>query len=190
MDRKKILELLGEKKVQNYSFTIVFFLVFSIFVYFAIRPNLITAFSLQKELQDIKLQNREYDEQILQILNYQTTVEQYRDKFYLLDEAIPATPQLAKVLDDVKKSAEESGMVLTSITTEEIDFKKKEDDTLAAIKINMITSSPLSQVELLLKALVNQRRIKTIDSFSIGAAGNTEDADVYSITLEIQGYYL
>jgi hypothetical protein len=41
-----------------------------------------------------------------------------------------------------------------------------------------------------LKALVNQRRIKTIDSFSIGAAGNAEDADVYSITLEIQGYYL
>jgi Tfp pilus assembly protein PilO len=188
MDRKHILELLGEKKVQDYSFTVVFFVVFSFFVYFAIRPNLITAFSLQRELQEVKLKNREYEEQILQIVNYQSTIEQYRDKFFLLDEAIPHTPQLAKVIDDVKRSADESGTVLDVLSTEEIDFKEKKDEKLASIKINMTTRSPLSQVELLLRTLMNQRRIKTIDAVSINAE-ETEGGQ-YTIMLDIQGYYL
>ena len=60
MDRKKILELLKQKQVQDYTFSIAFFLVFSFFVIFAIRPNLITAFSLQKELEELKLLMEKY----------------------------------------------------------------------------------------------------------------------------------
>src|SRR5215207_9426051 len=102
---KNVTSLLQDQKVKNYSFSIGFFIVFSIFLYFAIRPNLITAFNLQKELQDLKLKNREYEEKILQIVNYQTTIEENRDRFVLLEEAIPPSPNVVKVVEDIKKSA-------------------------------------------------------------------------------------
>jgi len=59
MDKKKIIALLGERKVQDYTFNALFFLIFSFFLIFAIRPNVVTVFTLQQEFQELKLKNKE-----------------------------------------------------------------------------------------------------------------------------------
>jgi Tfp pilus assembly protein PilO len=189
MDRKKILELLQQKKVQDYSYSIVFFLIFSFFVYFAIRPNLITAFNLQKELQDVKLQNREYEEKIMQIVNYQSTVEQYRDKFHLLDEAIPNEPQIASIIEDVRTSASSSGTILQSLNAQSVTYKKEKTKKIMTYTVNLTTKSDISQVELLITNLINQRRIKTVDSIKL-TSEDVEGVRVYTVTFDINSYYL
>jgi len=123
MNKEKFLELLKDKKIQNYSYHIFFFLVFSFFIIFAIQPNLSTAFRLQKELQDLRLQNKKSEEVILQIVNYQSLMEEYRDSLSVLDEAVPSTPELAKVVDEISKTASDSGLIVKSLTIESIDLK-------------------------------------------------------------------
>lgn len=193
LDRKKITLILKEEKVQNYSYSIGFFLIFSLFVYFAIRPNLITAFNLEKEKQDLKLQNKQYEEQILQIVNYQSTIEQYRDKLTLLDEAIPPSPNVVKVIDDIKQSASESGITLTSVSIDTIEFKKdvEQFEEVYNFKINTTGKIQVQQFNTFLASLIKQRRIKSIDTFQINRT-QTEDetADTYNISLSITGFYL
>ena len=83
MNKDKILALLKDKKTQDYTFQFFFFVIFAVFVVVAIRPNLITAFNLQKELQDVKLNNKVAEEVIQQIVNYQSVIESERDKLLL-----------------------------------------------------------------------------------------------------------
>ena len=200
MDRKKILELLKQKQVQDYTFSIAFFLVFSFFVIFAIRPNLITAFSLQKELQESKLKNEEYEQKILQIVNYQSVFEENRGKFYLLDESIPTKPGVAKVVEDIRKAGVESGIKINNLSVSEIDLKPEK--LIAGIKkyrVEMDISSNLKDIESFLDLLNSQRRLKTIEEIKFTQLENSPQTEMantldttagYKISFGINGFYL
>ncbi|MFA9288788.1 MAG: type 4a pilus biogenesis protein PilO [Weeksellaceae bacterium] len=190
MDRKRLRALLTEKKVQDYSFSIFFFIVFSFFLAFAIRPNVITAFNLQQELQDLKLKNREYEAQILQIVNYQSVLETYRNDLPVLDEAIPSSPQVAKVVEDVQNAALQADVPITSVTVESINFKQVETvQGIQAYKITLDTEASASSLEQLILAISNQRRIKTIDQFALeGEQASTSGA--FTVNMIVSAYYL
>lgn len=194
MDRNKILKALSQKKVQNPTFAIVFFLIFSFFVYFAIRPNLVTAFSLQKELQEVRLKNKQYEEQIIQIVNYQTAVEQYRDDFPLLDEAVPPSPGIVKVVDDIRKTASQSGILLQSLSvSDSFEYKNKTTkDPGKMISFTLVANSDMtiSQLQQFITNLSNQRRIKTIESITMSKKQIEGQDDVFSITMNLRGHYL
>ncbi len=194
VSKTNITALLQEKKIQNYSFSIGFFLIFSLFVYFAIRPNLITAFNLEKEKQNLKLQNKEYEEQILQIVNYQSTIEQYRDQFYLLDEAIPPSPDVTKVISDIKQSAAEAGIELTTLTMEPIEFTKDIQQYEQVYNFTLITGGKvqIDQFETFLNSIINQRRIKSIENLQITRTESEEEGGsaYYTITMTVKGFYL
>lgn len=192
MDRKKILDQFKDQKIQNYSYNIFFFLVFAFFVGFAIRPNLTTAFNLQKELQDLKLKSQEYEAEIQQIVDYQTKVEQYRDQFYLLDEAVPKTPAVAKVLEDIRQSATDSGVILTSIAVDEIIIKSEEKQaSLKSFGLTLNVESEFTTLQNFLSTLLNQRRIKSIDNLQVTKLekeGGT--SNLFTITMIVKGAYL
>jgi Tfp pilus assembly protein PilO len=194
MDRKKIMLALSQKKVQSPIFSIIFFLLFAFFVYFAIRPNLVTAFSLQKELQEVKLKNKEYEEQILQIVNYQTAVEQYRDDFPLLDEAVPQSPGVVKLVEDIRKSASESGIILSTLqVNDSFEYKNTEGkklNKLMSFKLAITTDAQITQLQQFINALMNQRRIKTIESIEINSRETAEQGVIFSITMNLKGHYL
>lgn len=124
MNKEKLLAMLKDKKIQNYSYHIFFFITFSFFIIFAIQPNLSTAFHLQKELQDLRLKNKQFEEVILQIVNYQSLMEEYRDSLSVLDEAIPSSPELTEIIEDISKIASDSGLIVKSLTIESIALKE------------------------------------------------------------------
>ncbi|MCA9371428.1 hypothetical protein KC726_00875 [Candidatus Woesebacteria bacterium] len=211
MDTKKIVQLLQNKKTQNYTYNTIFFVIFSVFVLFAIRPNLVTAFNLQKELQDLKLANRELDAKILKIVELQSVAESYRDQLPLLDEALPDRPNVAKVIEDVRKSASDSGMLINSITAEQIvlavDPNASGDEVLDTggtgniastdsyqhFQVDMVVGSGFENMDTFLGSLLTQRRLKGIDSVSIlsdSAAADAAGEERYTVTLLIGGYYL
>ena len=195
LDKKKITTILLDEKVKNYSFSIGFFLIFSLFVFFAIRPNLVTAFNLQQELQKLKLQNREYEEQILLIVDYQTVIEENRDRFVLLDEAIPITPNVVKVLDDIRNSASDSGMILETLAVESIelneDITAEQTSEVYTFNITVSGNIELAQLKTFFDSIINQRRIKSIEFLQISQATLTEEGTTrYLITLSLVGHYL
>ena len=204
MDKEKLLQLLSNKEVRKYGFDIAFFVIFSFFLIFAIRPNLITAFSLQKELQDLKIQNKESEAVILQVVNYQSTLEEYRDKIPLLDQAVPSTPTVAQVVDEIRKSASDSGILLHAVSVESIDLKGEQESEVQTQQSDAINEEPtqeatkginsfsitisgvanINQANVFLDKLMNQRRLKKIDSVTLTQEENGSTSIVIII------YYL
>ncbi len=192
MDKDKLLQLLNNKEVRKYGFDITFFVMFSFFLIFAIRPNLITAFSLQKELQDLKIQNKESEAVILQVVNYQSTLEEYRDKMPLLDQAVPSTPTIAQVVDEIRKSASDSGILLDAISVESIDLKGEQESEVQtqqsgpinSFTVSMNGSVSINGANVFLDKLMNQRRLKKIDSINLTQEQNGSTSIVIII------YYL
>ena len=192
MDKDKLLQLLNNKEVRKYGFDIAFFVMFSFFLIFAIRPNLITAFSLQKELQDLKIQNKESEAVILQVVNYQSTLEEYRDKMPLLDQAVPSTPTIAQVVDEIRKSASDSGILLDAISVESIDLKGEQESEVQtqqsgpinSFTVSMNGSVSINGANVFLDKLMNQRRLKKIDSINLTQEQNGSTSIVIII------YYL
>lgn len=185
MNKERILVMLKDKKVQNYSYHIFFFLAFSFFVIFAIQPNLSTAFRLQKELQDLRLENKKSEEVILQIVNYQSLMEEYRDSLYVLDEALPSTPELASAIEDVSKIASESGLILQSMTVESISLK---GDTSSAPLGGQNGGSLELQNEVLgLITQVNDPGAAEGNPSSEGVVNSSSNPDLLSFTVSVDG---
>lgn len=187
MDKKKLIALLGERKVQDYSFNVLFFLIFSFFLVFAIRPNIITVFTLQQQYQDLRLKNKESEAVIMQIVNYQSLLESYRDKLSLLDEAIPSTPGIAKAVEDVRVTASDSGMIISDLSVEEIVFHdQKGSGTLQTYNITLGSQGTVEQLNTFLMRVVKQRRLKTIEEMGISASPTGETI----LNFIIKTYYL
>jgi hypothetical protein len=127
-----IQKLKASKKVKDYSLIIAFFIVFSIFVWFAIRPNIITAFSLQQELKELKEKDAHYEEVIMSIVEFQSKLEMNRDRLDLLDQALPPDPHVHKTVTDIMDAADDANIEVLSLDlreTELIDNSDKEEDS-------------------------------------------------------------
>lgn len=204
MNRDKIRALFKNSKVQNYTYNIFFFLVFSLFILFAIRPNLLTAFELQKEIQDLKLKDKQTEETILQIVKYQSIVEEYRDELSLLDEALPIKPEIAKVVRQISKSASDLGIEITTMAVEKIELQSSgspvtsadssseesiptKNKDMLSYTITLSSTSNIANLSLYINDILNHRRLLTYDSVTITSQTEGEGT---VINLLIRAYYL
>lgn len=191
MNKPDIIEHVFEKRIQNYTFGIVFFLIFSFFVIFAIRPNLLALVTLQEQLTQLRSIEKKYEDAITQIISLQTLVEQNRDNFYLLDESLPNLPKVNKIIDDIKKNASESGITVAKIDVSNISLK--ENKTLNQTKtfeVNIEGDADFAQAKQFIDTLIKQRRLKTIKNLGIIKEGVSSESATLTIQLEIDGYYL
>lgn len=192
MNPKNITAQLTKKKVQDYTFTIIFFIIFSFFVFGAIRPNLLTVFRLQKELEELKTMDNEYEQVILNIVDNQSVLEANRDNFYLLDEAVPQKVEAYKLVDDVRKSATDSGIILQSINVEDINIKtdQTQKSKLNTFAIEIETNSSQDKIKDFITALLNQRRLKTVHDLAITKEDEAVTGKTGSqIIMKVEGYY-
>ncbi len=180
------------KRAKDYTFAIFFLLLFSFFIFFIIRPNLVTGFGLQKELTDLQKLDKDYEQAIFNIVQVQAAVERNRDLFPLLNEAVPATPQVNQVLDDIKKVASESGIDLKKVDINQISLKEsKTKTTIKPYDVAIETQSEFAQVSQFLDKLLKQRRLKSIKTLSIIKEGKEGSGSAQlRIKLEIEGFYL
>lgn len=192
VSRNRIVEKLTNKRVKDYSFTIVFFVVFSFFIVFAIRPNLNTVFTLQRQLTELRALDANYENVILHIVDLQTLLENNRDNLYLLDQGLPPTPQVNKVIDDLKRSASEAGLVMKKIDIGEVSLKedvRKKD--LRAFSVAIETDSAFPSIQEFVDRFLTQRRLKMLKNLSIiKESKDSTDSSKLKIKMEVSGYYL
>ncbi|NTU72627.1 hypothetical protein HGB07_00400 [Candidatus Roizmanbacteria bacterium] len=180
------------RRVKDYSFTIGFFVVFSFFLFFAIRPNLVTVFRLQKELADLRKVDSSYENVIMNIVNTQTILEANRDKFYLLDDAMPNRPRVNEVVDDIRNSASIAGVVFKKIDISEVNLKEDSDKShLKSYIVQLDAASDFNAVKKMMDQLLLDRRLKMIKevAFSRDIETGTQSADI-RIDLQVEGFYL
>ena len=208
MNREELLAKILNKRVKDYSFPIVFFIIFSVFIFFAIRPNLVTAFSLQRELEELRIQDEQYEQVILNIVNYQTVIEKTRDDIPLLQQAIPDSPEIFAMVNDIKNGASESGIIISDLNISDVTLKegKKVADPNAPppppkpsgtpeenkkYTVNFQVQSNFSEIKSFIQHLLDQRRMKIIEHLDIVTAGETgTQSATFNISFIVDGYYL
>ena len=134
----------------------------------------------RKELQELKLQNKKSEETILQIVNYQSLLEQYRDSLYVLDEAIPTSPELAKVIAEITKTATDSGLTINSLDVESIVLKGQRLSD-GSVDINASEQTNTTSVP------PDENNATGEEQNIDGAINDTKQPDLYNFTITING---
>lgn len=189
---KKIIRTLGDKKVRDYIYISIFFILFSIFILFAIKPALTTAFSLKKEEEELKEKNLTYQKAIADANNNLYVLEDVRDKLFLIDESISNSPQINKVVDDIENASIDSSLLLKNIfVSEKIDYIDLKKTDFKEIRVNLESQGRFADVLNMVKVINAQRRLKLIDNIEffneIEISTNSGSLDIKS---EIVGFYL
>lgn len=203
MDRNEIISQVLNKKIRDYTFPVLFFIMFSIFVFFAIRPNLVTAFSLQRQLEELRQQDAQYETIILNIVRYQSVVEQTRDDIGVLEEAVPTSPQIFSMVEGLRNAATQSGMIINNMDVSDVQLKgeledeatskitKKVEEENKKFVIKFQATSSFNDVRNFLAQIANQRRLKIIESMNVNAVSNQGSGSAtFNISFVINGFYL
>lgn len=192
MDKDYLKKQLTSSKIKDYSYSIIFFLTFSFFVFFVIRPNLVNVFSLQEELGKLHLLDIGYENVIKKIINIQTFLETNRSDLYLLDQAISSTPQVNKIVQDIEKAATNSGVIVNQIDISKINLKQGGKPTKKnSLIVNMSVRTDFEDMQLFIANLLIQRRLKTLKRMVIDKDDRTGTASAsLDIKFELEGYYL
>src|SRR5574340_819007 len=112
MAKSTIAKSIFTKKTGDYTFTIMFFLIFSMFIIFAIKPSLTTAASLKKEEEDLEKIDAVYEKKIIAIATIQQAMEANRNDFFLLGQAISSYPKVNKMIEDIKSVADQNSFTV------------------------------------------------------------------------------
>jgi len=178
------------KKANDYTFSVLFFLVFSFSIFFIVRPTLKTLFSLKKQAKDLEEVNQIYDQRIVMIANLQQFLENNREKLPLLKEVIPDKPNLAKVIDDFNKVSSESGFLFTKINTEEISLKEAKEKKYKQVVLNIEGETDFEKMINFLEGLLKQRRLKMIEKLIVTKSEESSPSGLLKIQMEIKAGYL
>lgn len=192
IDKDSIKKSITLSKVKDYTYTIFFFLTFSFFIVFVIRPNLVNVFSLQEELGRLKILDKDYENVIRKIIDIQSFLELNRDDLYVLDQALPEGPHITMLLDDLQKVASESGLDVNQIELGRVDLKH--DSVIQkrnTVKISITTNSNFNSALSYIKLITQQRRLKNIEKINLMKDEKEgSDSGSLQIQFEISGYYL
>ncbi len=180
------------KKTRNYTFTILFFVIFSLFILFAIKPSLTTAASLKKEEIDLKKIDAQYEDQILNIAQVQSLMEENREELPLLTSAISDHPQVNKMIDDIKQASDKSSFMLKKASIGEVNLLDSKNKNLQTVHLTVEGTSDFDNLMRFIQVLFNQRRLKTIQKMVI-AKDQKEEASSSAglkIIMDVEVYYL
>lgn len=188
---KTLLKSIGEKKTKDYTFSIIFFLVFSVFIMFAIRPTLSKAIELQKEEEDLKLLDKQYEQILSRIVRIQNDFQAIRDKLYLVNEALPEKPKINVIIQDIQESASKNGFGIEKINVNKVNLIEQERDIFRSLVINLEASSSFENLVKFEKEIALQRRLKKIKLLEVvrNEFGAT-DSGTLKMKVYVEGFYL
>jgi len=112
---KKLIKNLDKEKIRDYLYPTIFFLAFSVFIVFAIKPSLSTVFKLINEEKTLNEKNKKYQDAVDYVSMNLSVLESLRDSMYLLNESYPNTPQVNKIIEDIYKICDESEIVISNL---------------------------------------------------------------------------
>jgi Tfp pilus assembly protein PilO len=194
-DLNRVLKQLKKRNPQ-YTYLIFFFAAFSVFTMFIIRPSLVTAFSLMQKEKSLVETNNQYERVISNILATQSEVEIVRSKLHLTNTAVPTSPNVNGVLDDIKDAAETSGATIQRMNINKTALVyTNTQNQVQSIRVDVYMDVEFEKYLAFQEALYAQRRIKNIVSTEFLKDGGGQNSissasSTLKIQMEIVAYYL
>src|SRR3990170_6098278 len=153
---KKLAPSFKNKKTVSY-FTITLSLFsLSFFGMFAIRPTLITAVSLVRELKDLNNLSLDYENQISSIITAQSEYEKIRNSITLRDKALPRGSEFTKFAKTMERLAVKNEITLNQLQIDAAPISiLKNTDSLNNINFILIAIGHYEKINSFLNDVVN-----------------------------------
>lgn len=192
MEKNTLVKNLLTKKNKDYTYAVSFLLIFSFFIFFIIRPNLISVFEANAKIEELKKINNSYNEEIDKIIEVQSVLESKRDDLDYLNEAIASKPQVNKILSDVDVASAETNLISEQISVSDVNLKDKGAlEKLKSFVVEMNVKGTFEDVVAYIKRVYAQRRLKLIPEFQVDRdEKESSSSSTLDIRFEVEGYYL
>ncbi len=144
------------------------------FAIFAIRPTLLTMSDLIKEIEDKRKLDDQMAQKIAALTTVQNTMLRLQNRLFVLDQAIPDSPNVIESLKIIEKVASENKLVINDITISEVpdELQATDLDRVSATRLNTSISFGVTGDYLTIRQFVQEllsvRRSFVIDTVSFG----------------------
>lgn len=195
MDKKKIISYLTSQKSKDYSYLIAFFITFSFFVFALIRPNLLEIFSSVEKIDQMKTVNSFYEKEINKSLALQSEMERVAPELFIVEQAVPKTPQINKMLFDIRTLIDENNLVIDKMHISDINLTdSSKRNALKSVRVNILLNGQFDGIKGFLDGANRQRRLKLLDRAYISReediANSASVSSALKLEVSIIGYYL
>ncbi len=190
------LEPMMEKpKTRLYSTIIFFFMVISLFGWYAIRPTINTIFYLRREIADKTQVNKKMEDKINALIQAQSAYEAIQAKLPLLNEAIPKDPNVFPYLIRMRELAKETGATIsaTQVSSSPIAIEVLPGENKPSISkpkpiaITFTISGTYPSLKQFFDILSQLRRLGSVDLLTI-EQGEAPDQEPKTQITQIQPY--
>jgi Tfp pilus assembly protein PilO len=172
-NRQKVTKTLNEfyqrpvAKVSLELFLSVGAVIF--FAVFAIRPTLVTMSDLVKEIEDKKELDQKLTQKIASLSTAQTTYLEVQDRLYLLEQALPSTPDFIHSIKIIEKIASDQNILIDSLSVSEIPREVGQDVPFSKLKkssypVSLSLSGDYNKIRLFVEELLQYRRSFVTDT--------------------------
>ena len=192
--RGELRKFFKKEENQSYIYFSAFFLIFSFFLIFIIRPTLKSAFKSKTKKVELERATNFLNSIINKAVVLQSQVEEYRDDFKLLKQAIPERVKIAEVMDEVTGLLKKNNLEIVNISVSDIKLVGKEKLGLKSVILDYRINGKFSDFVDFVDSMQKQRRLKTIPrvSLSVKNEGFLEASEeaVLDIKLKVEAYFL
>ena len=192
LDKKQLLSKLFTEKNKDYSYTIIFFLIFSFFAFFIIRPNILSIFQANLQIENLKKTNAIYEYQIQNVIDVQSILVNVRDDLPLLDEAVTSKPQINQLINDITKAIEKNHLEISKLSLANVNLKDiSKTEQFKPLVFDLGLTGSFDNYLNLMKDIYNDRRIKLMKDIVISKEDKSgTNSGTLQIELQLEGYYL
>ena len=186
---RKLTPLIKNKKTSSYLSLILSLFSISFFGFFAIRPTLITAVTLNKSVADLKKLDIEYENKISNIITAQSQYEQIRGDIPGIDLALPKDAAFNQLANALEKFSEQSNLLIKQLQIDRSPISRlPPSGKVENIQFSILTSGSYISSSAFIQHLLNWKRLITLDNLELSKEGGTESAEI-RMTLKGKTYY-
>lgn len=166
-----------KKKARIYTGIVFSILTVAFFLFFAIRPTLVTIASLLKEIEDKRVIAEKLEDKINALNSAQIEYRRVEKDLYLVDEALPVAPNVSLFVRQLEALARKHNVVIDSLQFEAITLKSEVQtgETGQETSFSLAVTGNYSQLKSFLETLTRLRRMVLVDDFTFESGEEGEE---------------
>ncbi|OGG08108.1 hypothetical protein A3D05_05210 [Candidatus Gottesmanbacteria bacterium RIFCSPHIGHO2_02_FULL_40_24] len=187
--RRRLKPVIQNRRTASYFTLTLTLFSLSFFGLFAIRPTLITAITLIKEVNDLKKLSLDYENKISNIILAQSEYERIRESLLNIEAALPGKSDFTGFSKAMEKLAFNNGVVINQLQIDSAPISiPQTNGLLSRFNFILIGVGAYENVNSYLADIYNYKRIVTINSMDFTPEGGTVSG-ILRISMKGKAYY-
>ncbi|MGB9707672.1 MAG: type 4a pilus biogenesis protein PilO [Microgenomates group bacterium] len=155
-----------QKKARVYTEIVLSILTTAFFLFFAIKPTLVTIAGLVKEIKDKRLVTQKLEEKINSLNAAQKEYFSVQGDLYLVDQALPEDSQIASFVRQLEALAFRAGVSVGAIQYSPVSLKGGSNESKPLeVDFKIVLQGNYQNLKNFLLSLNNFRRVIHLDGF-------------------------